>query len=198
MKNNIKVLCVTGPIGSGKSTVADFFGKTYGIPIYYADHEAKKAYFDILIKPQIEALLGKEVYRDGLPDYKLIGEKVFPRPTILKKLENLIHPFVYEDFKNWLKRQCMPYVILENALLPASEFKFFCDETIVMQLPQEEQINRIVKRDGLSRKAILDRLARQTGLDYRSINARWYLENLQSFKKLIPILHEIHRFMVKK
>ncbi len=197
MKSKPKVLCITGPMGSGKSTVARFFAETYGIPVYFADTEAKKAYFDISTKSQIIDLLGKKMFPGGDPDFKQIASKVFANPGLLKKLERIIHPFVDEDFKKWLNRQCMPYVIMENALLPASDMRSFCDEILLLKIPKSEQIERIALRDGFSKEHILTRIDRQTHLDYENLNARWELENSQSFINLMERLHSIHRFMVK-
>ena len=113
----MKVLGLTGGIGSGKTTVAGFF-KELGIPVYIADQEAKRLMEeDQKVKQQIISLFGPEAYHQNLPDRKFIASRVFHDREKLEELNGIIHPAVAQDFERWIKEQKAPYVVYEAAIL---------------------------------------------------------------------------------
>ena len=110
---------ITGGMGSGKTTVCKIF-ETLGIPIYYADERAKYLMTrDQQLIHKIKLIFGSEAYQE---DYhlnrKFIADIAFKRPEKLKKLNEAVHPVVFEDGNLWHEKQKnVPYTIKEAALL---------------------------------------------------------------------------------
>src|SRR6187431_592169 len=98
----MKLIGLTGGIGSGKSTVAGLF-RTLGIPVYESDERAKLLMNEkAAVREQITQLFGPEAYSSetGL-NRSLLASKVFKDPSLLKQLNAIVHPAVYEDLKAW-------------------------------------------------------------------------------------------------
>ncbi|RME15805.1 MAG: dephospho-CoA kinase, partial [Bacteroidetes bacterium] len=73
----MRIICITGGIGSGKSTVAKII-QTLGYPVYYSDEKAKQMYFLTDVKNQIIQLLGKDAYlNDKQINKNYIASKIF-------------------------------------------------------------------------------------------------------------------------
>mgnify|MGYP000291183432 FL=1 len=98
-----KIIGLTGGIGSGKSTVANYIASK-GIPVYIADEEAKKIMEREDVKQKIQNLFDQSVFNsDNSLNRKKIAELVFNHPEKLKKLNTIVHPEVQLHFKNWVK-----------------------------------------------------------------------------------------------
>ena len=94
----MKVVGLTGGIGSGKSTVATIF-EQLGVPIYDSDSKAKKIYNSAFVKEKVIELLGEHAYLNDVPDFAFIASKVFSNTELLSNLNAIIHPAVNEDFQ---------------------------------------------------------------------------------------------------
>ena len=93
-----KVVGLTGGIGSGKTTIANFF-KSQGVPLYIADDEAKLILFTKEVAKEVENVFGGAVMTDGLPDRAKLAAVVFNEPERLKALNSIIHPRLRQHFK---------------------------------------------------------------------------------------------------
>jgi len=155
------IVGLTGGIGSGKTTVAKLFNDL-GIPIYVSDIEAKRIMGtnEKLINA-IKELLGEEAYNDKELNREYISGKVFENKELLNELNKLVHPTVAEDFLNWYSKQDTQYVIKESAILFESGSYKNCDLVITVTAPLEERVNRVVIRDGVTRKQVLHRVMNQ-------------------------------------
>ena len=152
---------LTGGIGSGKSTIAGIF-QSLGIPIYSSDIEAKRLMqADAAIRAQIEKVFGVESYPDGKPDFRYLASIVFNDPPALEKLNSIIHPATIADAKKWMTKQQAPYVLKESALLFESGAAEGLDLVIGIYAPQALRIQRVMKREPISREAVLARMKRQ-------------------------------------
>ena len=155
------IVGLTGGIGSGKSTVGSMFQKL-GVPIYNSDLEAKKLMASSeKIKKDIEALLGKDSYKNGELNKDYIAKLVFNDKKLLKDLNNIVHPAVRHDFKSWCKRQKAPYVIQEAAIIFENGNQEFYDKIILVTAPRNIRIQRVVDRDGISADAVMQRIDNQ-------------------------------------
>lgn len=189
----MKVIGLTGGIGSGKTTVAGFF-EELGIPVYIADNAGKSLMrTSSEVKKNIIALLGPKAYQENLPDTKHIASRVFSSPEKLKQLNAIIHPAVQTDFKNWMESQNAAYVIYEAAILFESGGYKKCDAVILVTAPYEERISRLQKRDASSIEEIEARMQHQW-TDFQKLELATFEiknSNLSVTKEQVRNLHEI-------
>ncbi len=86
------IVGLTGGIGSGKTTVANFF-KALGIPVYIADDEAKRLMVKSkVIRRKLTALFGEDAYINNELNKPFIASKIFNDKVYLKKMNAIIHP----------------------------------------------------------------------------------------------------------
>lgn len=189
----MKIVGLTGGIGSGKTTVAGFF-EELGIPVYIADEAGKELMkSSAAVRSQIIALLGKEAYLDAEPNRKYIASRVFNSAEKLKKLNNIIHPAVNEHFENWKQEKKAPYIIYEAAILFETGGYKNCDEVILVTAPLEKRIERLQKRDQSSAEEIEARMRHQWTDDQKRKYADFEILNSEIFflKEQVQNLHEI-------
>jgi dephospho-CoA kinase len=185
---------ITGNIGSGKTTVCKIF-ETLGIPVYYADIEAKRLMIENThVVEKIKLLFGLKAYlEDGSLDRKYISEVVFNNPQVLSKLNYIVHPAVREDSERWAKAQKGDaYVLKEAALLVESDSYKDLDKLIVVTAPIETRIQRVMKRDHVNKEAVLAREKNQMSED-KKIELADYKINNDGTEALIPQIHKIHQ-----
>lgn len=153
---------LTGNIGSGKTTVCKIF-EILGVPVFYADQRARLIMEGVEVKKQIVELLGNGIVDDhGALDRKTIASVVFNDETLLRKLNEIIHPAVREEYNGWVSaNQTQPYLIQEAAILFESGLASRFDKIIVVAAPLEVRIDRVMKRDSVSREQVLSRAANQ-------------------------------------
>jgi len=184
---------ITGNIGSGKTTVSKIF-EVLGIPVFYADDEAKKVMVDddILVN-ELKQTFGSESYfEDGTLNRKHIAGIVFNNEAELKKLNAIVHPAVFRAFDNWVPRfKNAPYVLKEAALLFESSSYKMCDKSIMVTSPLELRIERVILRDGLSRDEILNREARQFSEEKKLQLADYAIKN-DNTELVIPQVLALH------
>ena len=156
------IVGLTGGIGSGKTIVSQLF-KTLGCVIYNSDNRAKDLYFNSEVKQQVISLLGQEVYtNNGELNKVFISQIVFSDDDKLKQLNAIIHPAVKKDFDSFVKSYpSNTLIIKESALLFEENLYLNCDATILVTAPIELRIERIIKRNSLSKTEIEKRMLTQ-------------------------------------
>ena len=192
----MKIIGLTGGIGSGKSTVAAMFAR-YGIPVYNSDREAKELMDDSpLIKRKIIALLGKDSYQNGKLDRVYVAERVFKDPKLLGALNAIVHPAVREHFMAWTKNQDSEYVIQEAAIIFENGTQESYDYIILVRAPLEDRIKRVVERDGVSPEKVMERIQNQWDDDRKIALADFVIEN-SDLGKTASQVSEIHLKLIK-
>lgn len=186
---------LTGGIGSGKTTVAEFFVEL-GVPVYNSDKRAKQLMTASKeVKEAIISLLGKKAYKDKRLNKKYISKLIFTDSSLLKKMNEIVHPAVAKDFLTWEKKQKAPYVIQETALIFENDKQDFYDFIILVTSPIEQRLERVVKRDGSTKKEVLDRLQNQLQDDQKIPLSDCVLENIELDDTRIKV-KEIHRALL--
>lgn len=145
----MKVIGITGGIGSGKSIICKIF-EILGVPVYYADARANYlTNSDLQLRKEIKELLGRQSFdENGQYNRKWVASQVFENPALLQMLNMLIHPRVFEDTKQWLTlHKDQPYIVREAAISNAAGQGNDLDRIIVVSCPSDVRIKRIQKRD---------------------------------------------------
>jgi len=139
---------ITGGIGAGKTLVANIF-RTFGIPVYNSDTEAKRLMNeDPDLKEQIINLFGQKAYAKEVLNRNYLTEVVFKNQDNLSRMNSLIHPTVIKDYNKWLtKYKNKPITIKEAALLFESGSYKDLDYTILVFAPKSTRIGRVLLRD---------------------------------------------------
>lgn len=160
--SNTLTVGVTGGIGSGKSTVCHIF-RILKVPVFDADTVAKNLLLENEeIRHGIINLFGNDVYLpDGSVNRKLIAQIIFNDEVQLKKMNQLVHPVVRDEFFKWKVQQKAPYVIHEAAILFESGFFKLMDLVLLITAPEHMQIERVMKRDGITEAQVKERMKRQ-------------------------------------
>lgn len=189
----MKIIGLTGGIGSGKSTVARLF-QELGIPVYIADDEAKKLMLQKEIREKIINLLGEDAYINKTLNKKYIASKVFQDSDLLTQLNQIVHPAVAQHFSQWLKEQKGIYVIKEAAILFENGGYKNCDKTILVKADKNTRLQRVLKRDKTSIDDIEARMKNQWPDSKKEKLADFIIANNEGIKELkcrVQIIHEI-------
>ena len=181
----MKVIGLTGGIGSGKSLVANYFF-SLGAEIIDADQLARQAIergsdgFD-----EVVAAFGDSILKDGDIDRRALGQIVFADSQKRKLLESIVHPRVQQglaDVRKSLKDG--EILIYEIPLLVETNAKSKFDLVITVEAPLEQRIDRLCKR-GLLNSEIEKRIASQASPDERRGVADIVIENNGSEEELL-------------
>jgi dephospho-CoA kinase len=172
-----KIIGLTGGIGSGKTTVSNFF-QELGVPVYIADDHAKSVMQLPEIILEIKTVFGESVFENGTLNRKKIAEIVFNDPEKLKQLNGIIHPAVRKDFDNWiLNHKKNKFILYEAAILFESGRYNVCNVVITVTAPIETRIERVIKRDNTSRELVLQRINAQWTDEQRIAKSDFVIEN---------------------
>ena len=186
---------LTGGIGSGKSTVAQIF-EMLGIPVYYADIEAKKLMNENAeLRSAIIKNFGKEAYSNETLNRKHIASIVFAEPVKLQLLNSIVHPATKQDGEDWMHRQTTPYAIHEAALIFEAKVADRLDHVIGVSSPQELRIKRAMERDNVTREEVLKRMNKQLDEEIKMSKCDFVVINDEQ-QLLIPQVLEIHQKLI--
>lgn len=157
----MKKYALTGGIGTGKTFISKDFIRQ-GIPVFYADEEAKKLYAREEVIAQIKELFGDAVFTNNILDFKKMGEIVFADQSAQKQLEALIHPLVMAEFEKWAAEQHADTVMMESAIIFESHLEKYFDKVFVVNASVPVRVARIRRRNPeLSEEQIMARIAAQ-------------------------------------
>jgi len=189
---------LTGNMGSGKTTVAKIF-QALGVPVFYADIEAKKVLEHQSIILQLSSFFGAKIIdNNGKIDRKQMALLVFNDKNALDFLNKLIHPEVANLFQNWIVSNSeAPYIIHEAAILFESGFDKYMDTVIYVYAPERIRIERIINRDKISAEEVKQRLKNQWNDDKKLLFSEHVIEN-EGIDLLIPQVLNIHKLYKSK
>ena len=193
------VIGLTGGIGSGKSTVARMFG-ALGVHWVDADDVARQ-----VVEPGTQALraiadhFGESILQgNGELDRAALRQKVFEDPEQRRWLEGLLHPIIRQELIRQLSPEDynLPYVMLVSPLLLETNQHELVERIVVVDVPEEIQIERTMTRDGNSREQVERILAAQMPRAARREKADAIINNAQPLERVAASVHALHqRFM---
>ncbi|MEZ4779608.1 MAG: dephospho-CoA kinase [Flavobacteriaceae bacterium] len=190
----MKIVGLTGGIGSGKSTVAGFF-ETLGVPVYIADIEGKRiTNTSKVIRRKIIALLGEKSFTENGINSAYVADKIFNNAALLSEVNKIIHPKVRQHFTRWVKKQKGPYCIKEAAILFENEGYKECDLMILVTAPEDIRIERILKRDKTTQKNIKARMSHQWPDEKKIPLSNFIISNIHvedTKRQVLQIHHQI-------
>jgi len=182
---------LTGGIGSGKTTIARIF-EVLGIPVYYADAEAKRLMnSDPGLKKQIIAAFGPESYKEGNLDRAWVAKQVFDNTEKLNLLNSYVHPLTIRDAESWMNRQNTPYAIKEAALIFEGELEKYFDFIIGVSAPESLRLERTMHRDNSTTEQILLRMRQQMNEDEKMSRCDFIILN-DGKQAVLPQVLKIH------
>lgn len=189
----MKIVGLTGGIGSGKSTVLSYF-KELGAATFIADIEAKKLMNTNaeLIK-EITLLFGSEAYINGTLNRSFISEIVFNNTDKLAQLNALVHPKVRAHFKKFTTTSTAKIVIYEAAILFESGSHNLCDYVITVTANTDERIKRVMLRDTLDKTAVMQRIKHQLNDEVKVLKSDFVITNntFESAKEQVKTIFDI-------
>ena len=169
---------LTGGIGSGKSTVINYF-KELGITCYQADDEAKKLMnSDKGLIKKIKNSFGDSIYINSKLDRKKLSAIVFTDKQKLELLNSIVHPYVNRHFENYCKGLEDTYIIKEVAIIfeIGTQNKF--DKIILVRAPKEDRVKRIINRDKCNRQDAINRINNQIADDDKIDQCDFIIDNI--------------------
>jgi dephospho-CoA kinase len=183
---------LTGNIGSGKSTVSRIF-ETLGIPVYRSDDEAKKILDKAEVTEKVKQLFGSEILdENGKINRGKLAAIVFNDKIKISNLNNIIHPLVMDDFKEWTVAHLeYSYIIMESAILFETNLSSLFDKIIFVSAPETVRINRIMLRDGVHAAHVESRMKQQLPEKDKIKKAEFVIVN-DDKSLVIPQVIKIH------
>ena len=192
----MKIIGLTGGIGSGKTTVGHMF-RELGVPVYDSDKEAKLLMQNSReIRDGLVDLFGKEALVENRVNREFIAQRVFTDKNLLQQLNSLVHPVVRDHFLSWQRKQAFPYVIQEAAVIFENASYANYDKIILVTAPKEIRIKRVVARDGSTRKKVLDRMKNQWSDSQKRKLSNFVIHNTNLEKTRIKV-GQIHKAILK-
>jgi len=173
-----KVIGLTGGIGSGKTTVANYI-KSLGIPVYIADEKARKIMDTKTVVELVKTTFGQSVITDHKIDRQKLAQLVFNHPDMLQKLNDIVHPLVRKNFNTWVKKHDKhPFVIKEAAILFESGSYRYCDSVITVTAPLETRLQRVINRDKTDKQSVLARMKNQWTEEEKIAKSNYVIHNI--------------------
>jgi dephospho-CoA kinase len=184
-------LGITGGIGSGKTSVCRVFN-VLGIPVFSADAEAREIMdSDFEIIEKVKGIAGKNIYESGSLDRIELARLIFNNEDLLKQINAVVHPVIFNHFSIWEKTVSAPYVIMEAAILFESGASKLVDRKVTIVAPVEERIERVVRRNNLTREEVISRINNQMD-DEGKIRLSDYVIYNSEHEMIIPSILKIH------
>ena len=194
----MKIVGLTGGISSGKSTVSSYF-KQLEIPVIDADEVARK-----VVEPnsqgaiEIRKAFGSDVFEeDGSLNRQKLGALIFSNAENRQKLDDLLQPLIkimildeIEEYRQ--KGETM--IVLDLPLLFEKQYEELCEEIIVVYIPRELQLERLMRRNQYTKQEALSRIDSQLSIEEKRKRATVLLDNQGTIQQLY---HQVEQWLVE-
>lgn len=166
MTTEMKLIALTGGIGSGKSVVAHMV-QVMGHQVYDCDSRAKQLMVaDEQVRQQLKQAFGEETYLpDGSLNRQHLSAVAFADDQALARLNAIVHPATASDIRRWADEQAhsgATVAFIETALLRTAGLDSVVDEVWHVTASAEVRIERVMARSGLTAQQVKDRMAAQS------------------------------------
>ncbi|MDD6989568.1 dephospho-CoA kinase [Ruminococcus sp.] len=183
-----RILGLTGQSGAGKSTVAEFLEQN-GFYVISADLLVKKIYNSgSPCLKTIAAVFGEDIISDnGTPDRKLLAKRAFSSKENTALLSSIVHPFVTAELFTQIKKAAesgATTVVYDAPQLFESNADVICDEIISVTAEKSVRLQRICKRDNISKENALMRMNAQLDEEFFRENSDYIIENNSDLSSL--------------
>lgn len=177
----MKCVALTGGIGSGKSVVSKIFS-CFGVPVYDSDSHAKQLMkYDENIVSALKKIIGEELYFNGKFQKDVMRKAIFSDNILLEKVNSVVHPAVWEDYKQWSDRLSVPFTIMETALLYESGLYKNFNLSICVTADDKLRVQRVLQRDGGDVEFIKKKMENQPFVQKALHEADFIIENNNTF-----------------
>lgn len=177
----MKYVALTGGIGSGKSVVSKIFS-CLGVPVYDSDSHAKKLMkYDENIVSALKKIIGEELYFNDKFQKDVMRKAIFSDNILLEKVNSIVHPAVWEDYKQWSDRLSVPFTIMETALLYESGLYKNFNLSICVTADEKLRVQRVLQRDGGDVEFIKKKMENQPFVQKALHEADFIIENNNTF-----------------
>ena len=194
----MKIVGLTGGISSGKSTVSSYL-KQLKIPVIDADEVARK-----VVEPnsqgakEIKKAFGSDVFEeDGTLNRQKLGELVFSNAENRQKLDELLQPLIkimiLEEIEEY-RQKGEKMIVLDLPLLFEKQYEELCEEIIVVYVPKELQLERLMKRNQYTKQEALSRIDSQLSIEEKRKRATVLLDNQGTIQQLY---HQVEQWLVE-
>lgn len=161
LRTFMKKIALTGGIGTGKTFISKQF-VAQGIPVFYADDEAKTLYRIPEVLDEIRDAFGNSVFDGDALNFQKMSQVVFCDDDKMKILESIIHPRVMKMFVEWAENQHVDTVMMESAIVFEAHLEHYFDKVIVVNASLSKRMERIRRRNpNLSESDIIARIEAQ-------------------------------------
>lgn len=185
---------LTGGIGSGKSTVAKLFADL-GVPVYDTDTIARELVQPgkPALKEMIETFGTDIVSNNGELDRQALKQRIFDNDDARNRVEEILHPKIRQQLLTHIKSCSAPYCIAVIPLLIEKNWLDVVDRVLVVDVPQEMQLERATARDNVSENLILQIIKTQVSRDTRLAVANETIDNSGDPQQLANLVDELHK-----
>lgn len=185
---------LTGGIASGKSLVEAQF-RALGVPVLDADQVSR----DVVAPPsaaldEIAEKFGPEfITPEGGLDRRRMRELVFTQADAKRQLEGILHPHIRQRLRQWLDAQTAPYCIVSVAILLEAGMNKLVDRVLVVDVPVETQLARVMARDSITEVLANSMIATQTQRQVRLDAAHDVIQNTGSPEQTLLEVQRLHQ-----
>lgn len=192
---DVLVVGLTGQTGAGKSTVSKVFSDN-GFAIINADLISRKVVEKgtKCLEEIVDIFKDSILNSDGTLNRKALGNIVFTDKTKLEMLNTIIYPYITSEILNEIKHLSdsgKKLVLLDAPTLFESHADDFCEIIISVLSDEEIREERIIKRDGLTKKQANDRMNSQLDAEYFASHSDYVIENNDTLESLSSISKEV-------
>ena len=189
----MKIIGVTGSSGAGKDTLCEILENKYNAEIVDADKIAKELSKKgtMYLKSIVDCFGSKIVNRQGELNRKKLASIIFEDEKKREELNKLTFIYVVDEIKRRISKLKKEIIVVNAPLLFESNLNQICDFVIAIIADRDIQIERIMKRDNLTKEAAEKRLNMQNSNEYFEENADYIIHNKESLKDLEKQLKKI-------